>query len=127
MRGDHRNLKLHGACASVKSPMILISTPSRASQTGIAIHTRPSGNPEENDSRLTAAVRQLLSASHTLRQAGGSFFTGLSAERGCLSGRRLANVRSLCTSYTVRAGTGSVSGRRRHGRSLAEGRAFDGG
>ena len=51
--------------------MIRMSTPSRASQVGMAIHTSPKGRPEENDSRLTAAVRRLRKASHTARQEEG--------------------------------------------------------
>ena len=44
-----------------------MSTSARASQVGMAIQTSPSGRPEENDSRLTEAVRQLRIASHTAR------------------------------------------------------------
>jgi len=33
----------------------------------MAIQTRPSGRPEENDSKLTEAVRQLRIANHTAR------------------------------------------------------------
>ena len=71
MSGDHRNLKLHGTCASVNSPIRRMSTPSRASQVGMAIQTSPSGRPEEKDSRLTEAVRQLSMACATARQALG--------------------------------------------------------
>jgi hypothetical protein len=34
-----------------------MSTPIEAIQSGIAIRTRPSGSPDENESRTTAAVR----------------------------------------------------------------------
>ena len=57
--------------------MILISTSARASQVGMAIHTKPSGRPEENDNRLTDAVRQLRIANHTVCHAAGFLFFDL--------------------------------------------------
>src|SRR5688572_19689391 len=80
INGDQRNLKLQGACASVKRPMILMSTFSNASHAGIVIATNPSGNPEESDNRLTAAVRQLRRASHIARHDGGRSVTELSRD-----------------------------------------------
>src|SRR6516164_8124291 len=40
-----------------------MSTPIERNQSGIAISTRPSGRPDENDRRTTEAVRQERSAS----------------------------------------------------------------
>src|SRR5688572_1188708 len=57
MRGDHSTLNDHGACARVIRPTALMSTPELRIQSGMAIHTRPSGMPEENDSSATEAVR----------------------------------------------------------------------
>ena len=57
--GDHSSLNDHGAWASVKRPITLMSTPARAIQAGIASHTRPSGRPEENESRATERSLQL--------------------------------------------------------------------
>jgi hypothetical protein len=57
MSGDQRNLNVHGACARVKSPTTRISTPIERIQSGIAIQTSPSGNPDENDRATTAATR----------------------------------------------------------------------
>lgn len=48
--------------------MTLISTPLSAIQVGIAIQTKPNGIPEENDRRLTEAVRQVCIATKTGRQ-----------------------------------------------------------
>ncbi len=59
MDGDQSSLNDHGAWASVKSPMTLMSTPSRAIHAGMASHTRPRGRPEENESSTTEARRQL--------------------------------------------------------------------
>lgn len=75
MSGDHRNLNVHGACASVTSPTTRKSTPALVSQSGIAIHTSPSGNPDENDCNATDAVRQEESAATRLCQVV-SFFAG---------------------------------------------------
>src|SRR6266545_1416223 len=77
MSGDHRNLKVHGAWASVKSPTTLMSTPACVIQVGIAIQTRPRGRPEAKDCRATEARRQLLNMSATLcqvprREGGGA-------------------------------------------------------
>src|SRR5436853_5196753 len=55
MSGAQRNLKVQGAWASEKSPMVLMSTPRYASQAGRAIQMRPSGRPDEKDWRVTAS------------------------------------------------------------------------
>jgi len=57
-QGDQANLKVHGAWASVTKPIVLTSTPSRASPCGEGDETRPSGKPEGSDWSVTAAVRQ---------------------------------------------------------------------
>ena len=57
--GDHSSLKDHGAWARVKRPITLMSTPARAIQAGMASHTRPSGRPEEKESRATESSLQL--------------------------------------------------------------------
>jgi hypothetical protein len=62
MKGDQRNLKVQGACASVMSPTTRMSTPMSRIQSGMAIHTKPKGRPEEKDRRETEAVRQDLIA-----------------------------------------------------------------
>ncbi len=81
--GDHRNLKLHGAWASVNSPTTRMSKPSCFIHVGIAIHTRPSGRPDENDSRTTDSRRQLpvtaLRLCQVLRRVGGAA-SGMTAE-----------------------------------------------
>jgi hypothetical protein len=64
--GDQRNLKAQGACASVSTPTVLMSTPTMVIQEGIAIHTRPSGIPEESESSALAPIRQLRNAAFTL-------------------------------------------------------------
>jgi hypothetical protein len=51
--------------------MNLISIPVVLSQSGIAIHTRPSGMPEEKDKRTTDAVRQDFNASDRLLNVDG--------------------------------------------------------
>src|SRR5687767_5934265 len=71
MIGDQRNLKVHGACARVISPTTLMSTPMLRSQSGMAIHTRPSGSPDEKESSETDAVRHERIASHRLRNVPG--------------------------------------------------------
>ena len=64
MNGAHRTLKVQGACASENRPTMRMSTPLSRIQSGMAIHTRPSGIPDEKDSNTTEAVRQLLMAIH---------------------------------------------------------------
>ena len=51
MSGAHKTLNVQGAWASENRPMTLMSTPTLAIQVGIATQTRPSGNPDANDSR----------------------------------------------------------------------------
>src|SRR3989304_1712239 len=53
------SLKLQGAWTRVMRPMVLMSTPARANQAGMAIQTRPSGSPEAKESRTTESSRQL--------------------------------------------------------------------
>jgi hypothetical protein len=65
MSGDQSILKLQGACASVNSPTTRMSTPLERIQSGIASHTRPSGNPDENESSETDAVRHDVIAPST--------------------------------------------------------------
>ena len=72
MSGDQRNLKVHGACARVKSPTTRMSTPIERIQSGIAIQTSPSGSPDENDSATTAATRDSV----PLRASSGAPATG---------------------------------------------------
>ncbi len=55
-----------------------MSTPARAIQAGIASHTRPSGNPEENDSRVTEARRQLPTIERRLAHVPGLRWLSLS-------------------------------------------------
>ena len=68
IKGDHRNLKLQGAWASVKRPTTLMSTPAWVIHVGIAIHTRPSGRPEENERSETERSRQLRATEAMLCQ-----------------------------------------------------------
>jgi hypothetical protein len=78
MNGDHKNLKVHGACERVMSPTTRISTPAFRSQSGIAIQTKPKGRPDEKESKTTDAVRQDRIASRMLVRTDGfssSFLT----------------------------------------------------
>src|SRR5712691_3149750 len=74
VKGDHRNLKLQGAWASVKRPTTLMSTPACAIHVGIAIHTRPSGRPEENERSETERSRQLRATDAMLCQVSSRLF-----------------------------------------------------
>src|SRR6185295_8541976 len=62
INGDHRNLNVHGACARVMSPTMRMSIPDLRIQSGMAIHTSPSGMPEAKDISVTEAVRQEVNA-----------------------------------------------------------------
>ncbi len=64
-------MKVQGACARVINPTTRMSTPILRIQSGMAIHTRPSGSPDENDSRTTEAVRQERIASDRLASVPG--------------------------------------------------------
>src|SRR5688572_18058072 len=76
MSGAQRNLNVHGACASVMSPTMRMSTPMSRIQSGMAIHTSPSGMPDENDISVTDAVRQEVNALARLTQVPGFFGFG---------------------------------------------------
>src|ERR1700687_110919 len=76
MSGDQRNLKVQGACARVISPTTRMSTPILRIQSGMAIHTSPSGSPDENDSSTTEAVRQERIAAARLAMVPGGFAGG---------------------------------------------------
>src|SRR5512137_1035818 len=69
MSGDHTTLNAHGACASVNRPTSRMSTPIDRIQSGIAYQTKPSGMPDENESRTTDAVRHDRIARARLLQA----------------------------------------------------------
>src|SRR5579864_2633751 len=69
--GDQRNLKVQGACARVIRPTTRMSTPILRIQSGMAIHTRPSGRPDENDSSTTDAVRHERIAAARLAMVPG--------------------------------------------------------
>ena len=53
--GDHSSLNDQGAWARVKRPTTRMSTPTRPSTPVWRYQTRPSGRPEENESRMTDA------------------------------------------------------------------------
>src|SRR5262245_40556303 len=75
MSGAHSTLKVHGAWVSVTRPTILRSTPLFRSQSGMAIQTRPSGIPDENESSDTAAVRgDFIAATMARQPRGGAGF-----------------------------------------------------
>ena len=61
----------HGACASVIKPTSRMSMPVLLSQSGIAIHTNPSGSPDEKESNTTEAVRHERSARDRLLKVEG--------------------------------------------------------
>src|SRR4051812_623469 len=73
MSGDQRNLKVQGACARVMRPTTRMSMPIRRIQSGMAVKTRANGRPEENDSRVTEAVRQEVIARTRLWRVPGRF------------------------------------------------------
>src|SRR4051812_8591640 len=73
MIGDHRNFNIHGACDSENQPMAVTSSPAYLSHGGIAIHTRPSGNPDANDCNATVANRRLVAASRSDASMPGRF------------------------------------------------------
>ena len=68
MNGDQRILNAQGICARLKSPTIRMSTPMSRIQSGMAIQTRPSGSPEENESSVTESVRQERKAARMVRE-----------------------------------------------------------
>src|SRR5262245_3050666 len=86
MSGDHRNLKVQGAWASVKRPTTLMSTPAWVIQVGMAIQTRPRGSPEANDWSATEASRQLLNMRATLCAVPTRSGTGLGTVPAVLDG-----------------------------------------
>src|SRR5512133_4068 len=65
MSGDQRNLKVYGACASVISPIDLMTIPSCCIQNGTAVTTSPSGSPDEKERSETAESRQLWNAARS--------------------------------------------------------------
>src|SRR4051812_19967397 len=86
MRGDQRNLNVHGACARVMRPTIRMSMPDLRIQSGMATHTSPRGMPEAKDMRVTEAVRHEVKAPRRLWRAPGLFGGGVGVvlKRGSL-------------------------------------------
>src|SRR4051812_28641725 len=75
--GDQTNLKPYGNCTSVMRPIVLMSTRAIASHAGTAVITRPSGSPDESESRVTAPRRRLVKAEKKLAFAGAGALTSL--------------------------------------------------
>ncbi len=66
IRGDQRNLNVHGACARVNRPTTRMSTPDLRIQSGMATQINPRGIPEANDISVTEAVRHEVNAPRRL-------------------------------------------------------------
>ena len=62
IKGDQRNLKVHGAWARVNRPTTRMSTPDLRIQSGMATQISPRGIPEANDISVTEAVRHEVKA-----------------------------------------------------------------
>jgi hypothetical protein len=59
MNGDQMNLSVYGRPASANTPMVRKSTPETAIHACNVPPVRASGNPEENPSSMTVAMRRL--------------------------------------------------------------------
>ncbi|MNC89660.1 hypothetical protein D3C83_56320 [compost metagenome] len=102
MAGDQTNLNDHGAWARVNRPTTRMSTPMSRIQSGMAIHTRPSGIPEENIIRVTDQVRREVKAQPRLFQVPGFFALVGSVVNGAPPSRRRKGV-----AYSLRPAYGA--------------------